>query len=217
MLERIKQITTAQWLFIGALVVGLFIVYNIVVAFTRIGEIKVSINVIPKDAKVSVDGKFFSQKTAYLGEGKHTFSASADGWETDTQKISISKDLHDVYLLPAPKSDVAIKWLQDNPAVQQQREAYGGINFARLNDQALKDNPVLSILPRDDPTGPYDIDYGPSPTKSGDFVITISYSTAGSRQKALTWLKQQGYDPTDFDIQYADYVNPLLGNGVNRD
>ncbi|HEX5456199.1 MAG TPA: hypothetical protein VFW77_02425 [Candidatus Saccharimonadales bacterium] len=214
-MEKIKQITSAQWLFLISLAVVIFVVYNIVLAFTRIGEIKTEINVVPQDAKVTINDKPSSSGSVYLAAGEYTFSAAAEGWETDTQKININKDRHEVYLLPGPTSEEAKNWLKNNPDVQAEREAFGGKKFDAQNQKAAEQNPILQYLPYTSESPPFTINYGPSKERKGDIYLLINDASPNGRQAALDWIRSQGQDPTDMQIIFAGFDNPL-GKGVER-
>lgn len=217
MLGKIKQITTAQWLFLTGFLVVIFIAYNLILVMTRGGEIKVNINVLPDNAKVTINNKPHDKTVVYLSEGKYDFSASADGWKTDTQIINISKDNHQVYLLPDPESEDAKNWLEKNPKIQLKREELGGEKAAAQNQAFLSKNPLLQYLPYSQESPPFTIDYGPSPVRKNDIFLTVSGSSPNGRQAALDWIRQQGADPTDLDITFSGFVNPLSGAGINSD
>lgn len=217
MLQKIKQFTTAQWLALAGTALMVLIVYNIILAFTRAGEIKTTIQVVPKFSKISIDGKAISSKTVYLGPGDHTFSASTDGWKTDTQKINISKDDHRVNLLPAPESKEAKSWLENNPEAEKEREGLSGETLDRQNQNALSQNPVLAFLPYSQESPPFNIDYGPSKDQQGGIFLIVSESSPNGRQAALDWIRQHGQDPTDLDITFTDFVNPLSAGRANAD
>lgn len=209
MLERIRQTTPAQRLFIAAVVVALFITYNVVLAITRIGEIKVSVNVIPKNAEVTVNGKPSSKRTLYLSPAKYTFVASAEGWKTDTQAITVSKTVHDAYLLPSPSSQQAQNLLKNDPKLQQERETLGGERVDLQNQEALKQNPILKYLPYTQDSPPFTIDFGPSNNGNGDMLLLVSNSSPNGRQAAIDWIRQHGEDPTNMQIIFSDFISPL--------
>lgn len=214
MLKKLKQINNAQLVALVLGVVLILVAYNVVLAITRMGEIKVSINVLPKNAEITVNDKP-SSKTVYLTAGDYVFSASAEGWKTDTQKVNISKKDRVVYLLPDPESDAANKFLKDNPEVQLEREGWGGKLAALQSQKATERNPVLSFLPYTNESPPFTIDYGPSKERPGDIFLIISNSSPNGRQAALDWIRQQGQDPADMEIVFPGFVNPL-GPEVKR-
>lgn len=209
MLGKVKRITTTQWLFLAGLAIGIFIAYNVVLSITRMGEIKVAINVIPKDAKVTIDNKPSSKRTVYLSAGEYSFSASAEGWQTDTQKLKVSKTSHEVYLLPVPASKKVEDLLKNNPDIQQERETLGGKRVELQNQESLEQHPVLKDLPYSQESPPFSIDFGPSKTRPGDMVFLVSDSSPNGRQAALDWIRQHGENPTDMEIVFSDFVNQL--------
>lgn len=210
MLEKAKQITTKQWIFLIGLAVVLFVTYNIVLAVTRIGEVKVSINVIPKDSKVTVNGKPSSKRTLYLSPASYTFTASAEGWKTDTQQVAISKASGEVYLLPSPESQAVQDFLRKNPKIQIERETLGGKRVALQNQEALGQNPILKYLPYTNDSPPFTIDYGPAEAGKGNILLLVSNSSPNGRQAAIDWIRQHGEDPTNMEIKFTGFTNMLF-------
>ena len=74
---------------------------------------------------------------------------------------------------------------------------------------------MISKLPYSDVTGPFTIDYGPSTTRKDGVFLLISDSSPRGRVNAFKWIRQQGYDPTDFEIVYTNVANPLAKEPEN--
>lgn len=212
MLEKIKRITAAHWLFLSGLVVAVFILYSVVLAITRLGEVKVSIETLPRNAGVSIDGKLLRRDVVYLRPGEYTFSASAEGWANTTQTLEVKKGTK-VILLPEPRSEEVKNWLKDHPDIQLKREELGGKSFAIKSEQAVQKNPLIGLLPYSQSSPPFRIDFGLSKERKGDIFLLITDSSPNGRQAALKWIRQQGYDPTDLEIVFPDFPNPLEDKG----
>lgn len=208
MLERIRQSTALQWLTIAGLILALYITYSIVMAIVHSGKIKVTVNVLPQNSKITLNGKP-AGKTLYLSPGNYTFAASADGWKTDTQKVAINKSAHDVYLLPIPESQQARDLVKNNSKFQAEREELGGDRFNLQNQQALQKHPILKYLPYTQSTPPFSIDYGLTDGVNGDLKLVISNSSPNGREAAIDWIRQHGEDPTNMNIVFQDFSNPL--------
>jgi hypothetical protein len=179
----------------------------------RIGKERVFIEVIPTDAVIYIDGKKISSGDNYIKKGTYGFSAKKEGFRDDIQIITIPKGGLDIGLIPEPKSTKAKKWLQDNPKIQDNREAIGG-KMSELRGYFIENKtPIISVLPYYDSIAPFSIDYGGS--RSGEYgtLIIISNSIPQSRVEALKYIKQNGSNPTDLEIMYKDFKNPLTNSG----
>ncbi len=68
---------------------------------------------------------------------------------------------------------------------------------------------VFYSPPITDINGPFTIEY--IYTKNGVDYIKIIDSSPQGRMNAMHWLRERGIDPTNLDIQFDDFVNPLKG------
>ena len=191
----------------------LFVTYSIFTVIERTGKEKVSVTVIPNDAIIYLDNKQINKGDIYLKKGTYTFSAKKKGFKTDTQIIKVSDKEISIGLLPTPESEEAKAWLRNNPTIQTQREGVGG-DMAALRGRYIEEQtPLIKELPYTDINAPFSIDYGASPTRKYGVIIYISDSTPRGRQLALNWIKQQGANPTDLEIYYNDFTNPITEEG----
>lgn len=196
-------------LIVGLVVAVVFVLWG-VTQLTRSGETKVVVHVIPEDAQVTMNGKPASGGTLYLKPGEYAFSASKNGFKTDTQKIMVGNEEQEIGLLPEPESAEAKEWLDKNPRIQQARESYGGLNANREGQEVQNQTPIIEFLPVtlvED--GPFSIDYGKSEKRPNGVFLEISDSSPEGRQKAISWIRDHQQDPTDLEIRYIDFVNPF--------
>jgi len=185
-------------------------VYFMFVRLSRVGETKVSVQVIPNDSIVLMNGQRIKPGVVYLKPGNYRFEAERSGFTKDQLDVTVSGQATDVALIPAPNSPEANAFLERNPALQAARESIGG---ARANANGLKienKTPLVRLLPYSDINGPFTIDYGPSPVRKNDIFLLVSDSSPRGRENALRWIKQQGYDPTDLEIRFSDFNNPVV-------
>jgi hypothetical protein len=205
---KLKLVIGAGILFLLIIVLSLTVAHR--------GKTKVSVTVAPGDSQVLVNGKEQGAGTLYLEPGKYTFVAKKSGFADDSETVEVKSEPVSVNLVPAPTSPEAFAYLQQNPDVQAAREAIGG-QQAQAYGQALKDEtPLISQLPYTDINGPFTINYGPSTTRKDGVFLLISNTSPRGRANALKWIRQQGYDPTDLEIIYAGYANPLSGEAGNE-
>ena len=60
--------------------------------------------------------------------------------------------------------------------------------------------------------GPFSLDYGTNPHVKNKVFIEVSDSSPEGRVNALHWIRSHGFDPTDLDIRFDDFSNPLVSN-----
>lgn len=190
----------------------LFVIYQVGVSVSRIGENKVTVNIVPKDAKITVNGKPAPSNAIYLGPGNYNISGSKTGWKTASQSIKMGKSSIEVFLIPVPESDQA-KALASKPNIRRQREEIGSKFANSQGQQTENQNPLITALPYTSVDGPFSIDYGPSTARKNGVIYIISNSSPEGRQNALRWIKEHGQDPTDLQIEYDGFVNPLVSGG----
>lgn len=199
---------------------GFFVLIILLAGFTALnstkhkGATKVDIHVIPEDSLIKVDG-IVSNKVIYLKAGNHKLEATKAGWADAIQTIEIkaNEKQQDVYLVPAPNSKDTSDWLDKNPSVQQQRETFGSINFEANSNQVSEKYPLVGKLPYIDRY--FRIDYGvgiKSKDQTSSTAIYIRASSPDNRRMALNWIRQQGFDPTDYETIFSNVTSPLGGN-----
>ncbi len=197
--KRVKIIITA----FVAITLGL-IVWAIVDNVNRIGKLAVTVEVYPKDAKVSVDGERISSGQHYITPGKHTFTASRSGFADAKQDVTISEDITYAGLVLQPQSDEAKKFVEDDPN-SLDIEAITGKMFANEGIEVVGNYPVVGKLPYYDLTAPFSIDYGQDEKTPDRPYIVISYSVANSRPLALKWLYENNNGSlSNLDIRFKD-------------
>jgi hypothetical protein len=115
--------------------------------------------------------------------------------------------------------DIGREYMIAHP--DQQAVADGTIS-AQADKAAIKavtKYPLISELPVD--RGSWRIDYGRSqehPKDTSSVALYITSVDATSRQSALDWIRQQGFDPSKYEIVFQDVatyqqqVNPSQNN-----
>lgn len=175
------------------------------------GKIAVQIQTVPSSARVTLNGKKISSSKTYLEPGEYVFSASEDGFETNSAEVPISASRQYVGLILSPISEEAKKWAVDN------QTEYAEIGSRVSNDRvsiAEKDNPLLEKLPYYDIIGPFAIDFDFGSEGSLKAKTVIRNSTPNGRLKALKWIREQGVDPADLMIEFEDFDNPTSRGDV---
>lgn len=204
-----------KWIIV-LLVFALIITFFLTIAISRIGKTKVNIELIPKDSSLYIDGKKFGSGDNYLKTGKHTFEAKKSGFIDDKVVLQVDNESLEIGLIPEPKSKEAIDWLNKNPEIQLNREGIGAKMSSLIGGYIEENTPIINDLPYTDIKGPFTIDYGTEPSRLYGIFLEITDSTPLGREAAVSWIKNQGYDPTNIDIRFDDFENPLLPRDINE-
>lgn len=194
-------------------IVVLALVFFLASTMSHAGKTKVILKVIPADSTIIIDNKPGRAGTLYLKPGSHKFTASRSGFKTSSQDVELGGVEQKISLLPAPVSKEAFQWLSDNPDIQRQREALGSERAAQAGQAALKQTPIIRLLPVTSLQGPFSINYGPSASRKNGTFLVITDSSPKGRAAAIGWIRQHGYDPTDLEIRYQDFINPIVNEG----
>lgn len=204
-----------RMIIITAATIGLamitLIAIGIATSMQRAGKITVTISVLPADALITIDGKP-SGAAAYVTPGPHTFTAKKSGFKDATATLQISDTLNTVTLLPAPDSPAARTWASET-ANRTQLEEMGAAAASERGSSLQSQYPLIAKLPHTEINGPFAIDYGYAGEDSTQIYFIIHDSTPDGRVNALRWIRDQGIDPTDLDIRYDEYINPLTSAG----
>ncbi len=179
--------------------------------FQHRGMVKTSLEAVPKESIIYVDGMVTKPGTIYLTPGVHTLKATFPDF-TDAIKNIDTKDVmrsDKIYLLPAPTSDRAKAWLAQNPEVQQQREKAGGAMADSTQRLLTSKYPVLVQLPYENDD--FKVDY--SVTKDNKLELTITLLGVLNRPSQ--------YDPSLYKAEYSSLKSAALkylkNNNVNTD
>ncbi len=177
------------------------------------GKGRIDIQVAPTDSLVQINGKRIRGSKQYLSPGTYKVEASKSGFTNDAQTIQLEKNqVRTAYLSPEPNSAEAQAWLTSHPKEQAKREAIGGQKFKIDQDYIHSHYPLLAKLPQE--FRYFSLSYGQStqyPNDPKKIAIIIKAFDASGRQQALQWIRSQGYDPTNYLIEFSGFYNPFIG------
>lgn len=194
---------------IGAAIVfmSVIVIWTAFILIGRIGKTPVMISVVPSDAKVLMNDIQVGNGNQWVAAGTYTVTVERDGFSTQKQSVIVTGEKKEniVALSLAPKTNEAKKWMQENLKEYKNNEKYGAIQ-ANMDGQYFTDkNPITRKLPFTDPY--YKIGY----VVHNDKSITITINTTSPRYRfyAVEKIREWGYEPTDFRIDFKDFKNPL--------
>ena len=196
-------------LLIFTLIIVLFLMFKIVLYISRIGETKVIVEVAPKDSLVFIDNEPAKAGANYLSPGEYKIVGRKSGFTDAEQKITVGSKSQNVYLLPEANSQQARNYLNNNPDAAKEREQLWDKISYQQGQSTKSKTPIIEYLPYTDIGGYFAIDFGPSDNPKIGTELIVSNSTSEGRQNALKWIRQQGFDPTDYYIKFIDFDNPV--------
>ena len=182
--------------------------YGVFTAISRQSKVEVTINAIPEDASLTLDGKQIRPGVTYLKEGSYTIKGSKEGFTDFTAQVYVDKDhkLMSVPLVPASKE--AKEWQQKNMNKYTLLERAAGRAAAKEGETFREKNPITIVLPYKNLI--YKIGYRADPADaSGNSIILEIDAPEGYRNAAVQQIRNLGYDPTNFKINFRDYKNPF--------
>lgn len=193
------------------IIIGLLVVLVLFVVFfstQRLGRVKVVINSVPKGAQIIVNGDEMSTGTKYLKPGDYRIQAEKEGFAQTEQNYTLAtKDSGIVVdLLLEPVTDEAIEWAKLNSKQYLEAEERGGLRALASGEEERKKYPILKRLPYKSTKG-FTIGYRYDEKKV--LLITIGGIGSLERQLALGQIESWGYKPSDYRLDFVDFVNPL--------
>lgn len=64
---------------------------------------------------------------------------------------------------------------------------------------------IVNSLPHFSFGGPYEIGYSPDTSRQNGIFIDIDMSTTEGRKKALQWMRDNDFDPINYNVRFLDY------------
>lgn len=192
------------------IVAGIFavvVLWSAIVLISRSGKVGLYVSIAPSNATVKIGDSQYGRGTQWLAPGTYPVEVTRDGFEEVKRTIIVSGDKEQNVLavsLP-PKSDEAKKWAEQHQDEYKRNEQYGAIEAAQTGKYLAKSAPITTKLPFKDPY--FTIGYTISDKQ--DITLTIKTPSPRYRFYAIEKIREFGYDPTDFRIEFTDFKNPL--------
>ncbi len=195
------------WLFGAVAAAFVLIVAVIMVVLTRGGgNATLDAVSVPGDLRLTLDGKAVSQngQTA-IKSGDHTLVASRPGFaeQSRTFKVSKGETARFAFYLAA-NSDEGRQWYRDHPDAAQEKEGEGSRRYDEQSEKNTARYPMVKKLPYIGRS--FRIDYGVSkahPRDASAVGIYVKVFAPSGREKALEWMRDNKFDPADYEIIYV--------------
>jgi hypothetical protein len=149
--------------------------------------------------------------TLPLEPGDYVVTAQSDGFISKAVNLSLNtKDKRQTLVLTLEPSSVeAREWAKKNEKKYQDAEGKAGESDRKSGEEFRSSNPIISSLPYN--SGYYRIDYGIDRNNNDSFKLVITADTPNKRQVALEKIREFGYDPSDFVIEFKGVGNVFVG------
>jgi hypothetical protein len=177
-------------------------------AITKTSGTSIDIYIVPQDATATIDGKPLRPGTQAIAAGSHEVIVRKYGFADYKETLTIDDTHKSIDVALSPVSADAQAWAQKNQALYNAKEARTSILINNAGEQFSKDNPIVNELPIDNLV--YEIGYRRASSDPNDSSIIIEIDAMqGYRNGAVQKIKDLGYDPADFIINFRDYRNPF--------
>ena len=197
-------------IFAAVAIVG-FIGYQIYQAVDRSQKIPIEIAAVPSDAKITLknaatDIEYSSHNgTTYVPAGNYIITATKDGFINYRVDIDAKqKPSQTVIIELTPRSAEAKKWQREHIDQYDKVESIAGKQAIEAGNKFINKYPIVAKLPIK--TAYYSIGYYKREDRP---VLVVRTESPQYRYKAVAKLVASGVRLSDYQIEFANYKNPL--------
>jgi hypothetical protein len=184
-----------------------FVGFAAVTLISRIGKEPVEVSLIPRDAKLMVGDTQYGPGTAFIAPGTYEVKATRGGFADYTGTVTIGEPNEAVIdIALSPVSDAAWKWQQENKQLYLDFEGRSGERAQNEGATFRDENPIVNELPVNEFV--YTIGFRADPDVENGIILEIDAIT-GYRNAAISHIRELGYDPTNFKINFRNYESPF--------
>lgn len=192
----------------------LFLLYLLTLSVSRKNKQLVELNLLPSDAKVIINNKRVRGNDQYLKSGHYTISAERKGFSNTTKEIDVdtSTKKQILFISLTPETDEGLDWIEKHKTETEKFEENAQLNYSKQNDKIIEKYPLLEVLPFRE-SSLYSIEYK---YLNNDVVIEIHANSALARQVAIEKITSLGYEPSNYNIVFSDFINPFIPENENE-
>lgn len=204
--RRAMLIAGAASLFLAT---ALLIVYFLAQVASRQGKYPVSIDVLPEDSSVIINGKEVSGKEIYLEPGSYNYIVKRDHFYDESGSIQVIDSDNQSIIAPLSPSDETGRSIYNDLSGEYIKlEGRAGELAEEEGERFTKENPITSELPYTTPL--YTIGYRSDNSKNNNTgVILTIHAKPGYYNNAITQIRNFGYNPAEFKIDIVGEENPF--------
>lgn len=203
MTKRKLTITAAVVVFLGVLGYGIYL------AISRAGKEPVTVYLTPSDTILTANGEQIPSGTAFLKPGVYTLEASRSGFGSYKSSFTVRQpNTAEIDIALSATSQSAREWQMKHQDLYLAKERREGQRATKRGEEFALANPITTKLPYKNLI--YTIGYRVDPTDPSDKSIILEIdASSGYRSGALQKIRDLGYDPTDFKINFKNYTSPF--------
>lgn len=189
------------------MIVAIIICLAVATHFLREGKVGTTFSIVPDSATLTINGQPSAKGTLWLQPGSYDITVSQPGFERRQRQVIVSPDKQQnvVAISLAAQSDEAKRWAERHSADYTNNEQFGAIEARETGQYLRRKHPIINVLPYTDPY--YKIAYVIEDGQ--DLVLTVSTPSPRYRYFAVQKIRELGYDPTDYRVEFRDFTNPL--------
>lgn len=174
------------------------------------GKVSIKLLSVPTDAQIKINGVIFPVGDVYLAPGPYKIEASKQGFDNYSYTTNVlDKSGQSVVVLLYPNTPETEKWAADNKKLYTDLENIAGQQASDQGFDYQKKNPIVADLPYSNYL--FTIGYRTDPSDlSGDSIIIDIVSSPSRREEAIQQIRNMGYDPVNYKINFNNYRNPFI-------
>lgn len=169
---------------------------------------KLVIEIAPSDASLFIGTKEIkSPGTVYVKPGKYTLYFTRKDFSSFQRDYQLDKGKStQFYVALSPVNDAGKKYLKDNPGINAQLERVGGKQDNANTDSLTTKYPLITKLPGVGRDFTIDFNQSSEQIKKTELTIRIRHVGESGKQQALQWIRDKGFNPADYQIEYIDLL-----------
>jgi hypothetical protein len=186
----------------------ILLLWFIINSLTKVGKNKLELVIVPAYATVTVNGEKVGSKELYLDDGEYNIQITSPGFTSFNNTFSVPDTKGPIVALLRAESPEAQEWAAKNQAAYQQAEGIASEAITDSSEQRLEEYPIVGDLPV--AASFYRVDY--SLADESNLVLQITADTEIGRQAAIENIRTLGYEPTDYRIEFKQFLNPFVND-----
>ncbi len=164
------------------------------------GKTPVEIVIAPSDADVQINGEVRRSRATHLTPGEYTINASRDGFEDYVSTIVVDKEPLQIPILLLPINDEGWRVMDEQSDIFLIVEGLVGDQAAMEGEMVRQSLPIIRNLPHRSLL--FSIDYRMAEGSDTEIILQITADNDVDRGYALDQIRNWGFDPEDFEIEY---------------
>jgi len=171
----------------------------------------ITTEIIPSNTTVKLNGKGIRNGKHKVTPGTYKLLATREGFKTEEREVTVRADEERyVGIALQSNSEDTSDWYTKNKSDRIKAEGIASNNFDQNNSEQAQLNPLFQQLPVSWNHGMTSIGIGPSSRRENQTAVIIQEDSTVGRSSLIKWIRDQGYNPGDYEIEFTDYINPAL-------